>query len=88
MSYEKDPSAKLDYVWDWTLDLVAGDYISAATVSVSAGITLDLVTFTGTSVIAWIEGGQAGIPYTATAHITTAGGRIDERTITISVKQK
>lgn len=85
----KDPDAVLDYAWDWTEWLAdSSDTISSATVTVSSGITKDTSSASSTAVVVWLSGGTAGQKYTATCHITTTGGRQDDRTLTIPVKQR
>lgn len=87
VAYLKDPDATLDFTWDWSQYLVDSDTIVSATVFLSPGITLNSFTWTTTSVIAWVQGGQAGNSYLATARVTTAGGRTDDRSLTIKVQQ-
>jgi hypothetical protein len=36
----------------------------------------------------WLSGGLPGGKYEVTCHVTTVGGRIDDRTITINVKER
>lgn len=85
----KDPDAVLDYTFDWTawLDDVA-DSIATRQVIVPTGITLNSSAIAGKKVIAWIAGGTAGQKYQVTCRITTAGGRTDDRSIFIKVKQR
>jgi len=85
----KDPDAVLDYTFDWTawLDDVA-DSIATRTVLVPIGITLDSNAIAGKKVIAWLSGGGAGQTYQVTCRITTAGGRTDDRSIFVKVKDR
>ena len=88
--FVKDPNAKLDYTIDWSAWLAANtDTISAATVPTApAGLTIQSpVTFTATQTTVWISGGTAGSSYDVAVHIVTAGGRQDDRTITITCKE-
>ena len=84
--FYKDPSAVLDYVVDWTTWL-GSDTISASAWTVPSGITQ--VTATNTTKLAtiWLSGGTVGESYTLVNRITTAGGRTDDRSITITVGQ-
>jgi hypothetical protein len=75
---KKDASAVLDYTWDWS-DWLGDDTISSSTV-VGTGCTIDSSTDTTTTVTGWISGGTTVSP-SATCHITTAGGRQEDRTI-------
>lgn len=40
------------------------------------------------TVVAWISGGTAGTTYRVTCRIVTAGGRTDDRSIFIKVKER
>ena len=85
----KDPNAVLDYTFDWTewLDDLT-DTIASRVVTPGTGLTLDSDAIAGKKVIAWVSGGTAGTTYTLACRITTAGGRTDERTIYIKVKER
>lgn len=92
----KDPDAVLDYTFDWT-DYLAdiGDTILDASVILASGIALDTAghgpngfTFTSQKVIVWISGGTVGSKYQVTCRITTTGGRIDDRSIYLKIKER
>ena len=85
--FTKDPDAVLDYVIDWSAWLGV-DTISTSTWTVAAGITKVVDTKTTTTATIWLSGGTAGTSYTVADKIVTAGGRTDERTLTIVVEQK
>jgi hypothetical protein len=85
-SFIKDPDAKLDYSWDWTLWLAdANDSIESATVTVVG------VTAVGAAVVAdgvvtqVVEGGIVGEACSMVCQIATVGGRVDERTINLTI---
>jgi hypothetical protein len=90
----KDPQAVLDYTFDWSDWLEVGDTITAQTVTVHDGPDSVLVknssSITGSSdqVSCWLSGGTVGAKYTVTAHITTAGGRQDDRSFYVKIKEK
>lgn len=86
--YQKDPSAVLDYHWDWTDWLASGEAIASSVITPSAGIVLDSSGFSPTSATAWISGGVVGSTYSVANLITTSQGRTDERTITIRVQNR
>lgn len=86
-TFFKDPDAVLDYELDWT-PWLGLDTIVISTWTVPTGITKDSDTNTPTSATIWLSGGTVGTKYDLTNHITTAAGREDDRTITISIKQK
>ncbi len=83
----KDPVAKLDFGFDWSAWL-GTDTILTSTWTADPGLILSGPTFDGTKTSVWIEGGVAGDKLSATNHITTVAGRIDERTIVISIKEQ
>lgn len=84
----KDPDAVLDYVFDWTAWLDDTDTISSTTVTAATGITVDSTSFTANTVTVWLSGGTAGRNYTVACLIATADGRTDERTMTITVRER
>ena len=81
----KDPSAVLDYVFDWTEWLATGETIDNYTITADTGITVDSSTEDAGKVTVWLSGGTAGINYRVACLITTSAGRTDERTIWIKV---
>lgn len=86
----KDPSADLDYSWDWTVNswLAAGETITTAAVTVPDGLTLGTVSQAAGVVTAWIRGGTAGQEYEVVCRITTSEGRVDDRTILLRCQQR
>lgn len=84
---EKDPQAVLPYSINWTTWL-GGETITASTWTVAEGITKDSDSFSGTVAIIWLSGGTAGTDYLVTNHVTTDGGREDDRSILILVRQR
>jgi hypothetical protein len=87
-SVEKDPAAKLDYGFDWAAWL-GTDTITASEWSVApAGPVLSGETFDANSTSVFMAGGTVGNSYTLSNKITTAAGRIDERSIKIKVKDQ
>lgn len=90
-TFYKDPNAVLDYQWDWSDWLAAGETITAATVTVPAGITKDSQLNTSTAVTAWLSGGTvtgSGTEYAINCRITTSAGRTDDRTMTIVCRER
>nr|WP_295383547.1 hypothetical protein [Pseudoxanthomonas sp.] len=84
----KDPNAVLDYSLDlaaWLTDI--SDTLSALSVTAS-GATVDSSAISGTKCIAWISGGTAGETVTVTFRFTTAGGRTDDRSIYLKIKDR
>ena len=86
-AFIKDPGAVLDYVVDWSVWL-GTDTIATSTWTVGTGLTQASASNTTTMATCWLSGGTAGQSYSATNRIVTAGGRTDERTLTITVMDK
>ena len=84
----KDPSAVLDYVFDWTEWLATGETITDHTITADTGITVDSSAESDGKVTVWLSGGTAGINYKVACLITTTAGRTDERTIWIKVTNR
>ena len=93
----KDPSAVLDYVFDWKEECLAtGETIAVdsetgeklITITADTGITVDSSTEDAGKVTVWLSGGTAGINYKVACLITTTAGRTDERTIWIKVVER
>ena len=87
--FVKDPQEVLDYTIDWSEWLVAGDTITAVTVTPPDGIVTTVPSapsFTTTTTKIWVSGGTAGASYNIACRVTTAGTRQGERSITIQVK--
>lgn len=87
-TFVKDPNAVLDYRVDWSAWLPEGDTIDTSTWTVPSGINKDSESNDTTSATVWLSGGTAGVNYQLVNRVTTAGGRTDDRTITISVREK
>lgn len=86
-SFVKDPGARKDYAVDWS-DWLDGDTISASAWTPPSGITQYSASNTPTAATIWLSGGTAGEEYAVVNQITTAGGRIDQRTIKIVVREQ
>ena len=84
----KDPSAVLDYVFDWTKWLATGETIESYVITVDAGLTLNSDSESNGAVVAWLSGGEVGKWYKVACKITTNMGRIDERTLHIRVENR
>jgi len=87
----KDPSAELDYGFNWADRgwLAAGETITTSTWTVPAGLTqLTSGVSGGTVTTVWLSGGAAENDYMITNRIVTSGGRTDERSLIIRVRQR
>ena len=86
-AFDKDPDAKLDYEIDWT-SWLNGDTIDSSAWIVPTGITKESDAHDDTSTTIWLSGGSVGEVYNITNRITTAGGRIEDRTIVFTIEEK
>lgn len=84
----KDPSAVLDYVFDWSDWLQNGEVIVSRVITVGSGITKDSDTETAGVVTIWLSAGTHGSDYLLACEITTNLGRTDERTINIRCRDR
>ena len=85
----KDPDAILDYPFKWTnwLALIS-DTINSYTIISDPGINIVEDSNTTTHVIVWLSGGTVGTTYKVTCRIVTAGGRTDDRSIYVKIKER
>ena len=93
--YLKDPSAKLDWAYNWndssggkTPWLAAGETITTFVIAADTGIAVDGSSELDGKVTVWLSGGTAGQNYKVACLITTSAGRTDERTIWIKVTDR
>lgn len=84
----KDAEAVLDYTVDWSTWLGADTISGTPTWNVPTGLTKDSQSNTTTAATAWLSGGTAGVDYMVECKIVTAGGRTDERSIEIRVRER
>ena len=85
----KDPDAILDYTIDFT-EWLAGiaDTIAGHAINV-VGVVLESSVVDGGKVVMWISGGSpADEVSSATVRITTAAGRVDDRTVYFKIKDR
>jgi hypothetical protein len=87
--YKKDPNAVLDYTFDWAPYLLPlNDTILTVEWVVSAGLTKVSSSFGTTNATAFVSGGVVGTTETLTCRITTNGGRVDDRSITLKIVER
>lgn len=84
---DKSPGAVLDYGHRWTRWL-DGDTIASSTFIVPTGLSSVQKSHTATTTTVWLAGGDVGKSYNVINRISTAAGRIDERTIVVRVVQR
>lgn len=87
MKHTKDPDAKLDYKIDWS-PWLEGDTITTSEWNIPTALTASGQSNTGTDATIFLQGGKKGETYTVTNRITTSGGRIDDRSFTLEIKDK
>lgn len=86
---DKDPEAVLDYVFDWSQYLSSvADTINEYDVRVTGSCAIDSKTESDGKVIAWVSGGTLNSVDSLTCSITTTGGRTDERTVYLKIKDR
>ena len=83
----KDPDATLDYEIDWE-PLLSGDTIASVVWVIDAELTSVAETNTTTTAKIWLSGGTVGSRHSAVCRITTAGGRVDDRTLTLTITNR
>lgn len=91
----KDPDAVLDFPFDWSAWLTdVGDTYGSHSFVVAdpAGVATPLVvassSHVGGVVTAFVSGGTLDQTHALTCRLTTAGGRIDDRTLYIKVRAR
>jgi len=93
----KDPSAKLDYIFDWAAErnnrdlsdwLLPDETIVDMEVTAETGITIVSSSRIDddTAVLVWLSGGSDGEEYKISCKITTSLEREDSRTAIVPVK--
>lgn len=88
-TFVKDPDAKLDYSVDWNnfLDAVNDTISTAEWVSDNVAITVDDAGHLNGFHTAFISDGVLDANYTITSRITTTGGRINDSSFVILIKE-
>lgn len=87
-NYTKDPSAVLDYVFDWTEWLETLETISSHVITVDTGLTNDSDSESAGEVTVWLSGGTANTDYIVACKIVTSLTRTDERSINIRCRNR
>lgn len=83
VTFDKDPTAILDFTMDWG-PWLQGDEISSSVWTLPAGIASAGVTYSVSTATIWLSGGTAGVSYSVYNTITTVGGRTEKRTIKVN----
>lgn len=85
--YLKDQNAVLDYTVNWATFLGV-DTIASDSWIVPVGITSASESNTTTTSTIWLSGGTLGTKYALTNRIVSAGGRTEDKTIYVKVKER
>jgi hypothetical protein len=88
VSMTKDPNARLDFAVDWSAWLPSGDSITSSLWLAPEDLATDTPSINGATTIVWISGGVAGRTYQVTNRVTTAAGRVDDRTLRITITNR
>lgn len=87
--WEHDPDARLDYTWDWTAFLADGETIASAEIIPADGITASDTDHDEATVTTWITTTlPAGQTHEVVCHMTTSAGRIDDRKIKLTIRER
>lgn len=84
----KLPADILDYAFDWSRFLPAGDAIQTAEVTVDGpdeSLTASGTVIDGKLVSFWLQGGTPGVTYELHCHIVTTAGRDVSRKATLPI---
>ena len=87
----KDANASLDYTINWADWLASGDSLSESTWLVDgpdSGLSLDASGNTSTTTTIWLSGGTSTYIYTVTNRVTSACGRIDDKSIRVTIYEQ
>jgi len=86
-NFEKDPDATVDFTVDWT-DWLESDTLSTGTWVVPAGITNVSSQYTTVKDTVFLSGGTVNNTYAIINRISTAGGKTNDQTIYVLVKEQ
>lgn len=92
----KDPDAPLalDYAVDWTdwlkpvNDTLATSAWAILTTETDPPLVIDSDVSNTTVATVWLKGGKVGVKYALRNRITTAGGRGNDKTIYVKIKEQ
>jgi hypothetical protein len=83
-TFVKDPSAVLDYAFDWS-SWLADDTISSYTITPESGLTVDSHSESAGKITFVLSGGIAATRRRVLCNIVTATGLTDERSMFINL---
>ena len=85
-AFTKDPNSTIDFEVDWNLWL-NGDTVTTSAWEVPAALTIVSEGVTSNVTRAFLSGGATGADYLLTNRVTTPGGRIEDRSVLVQVRQ-
>lgn len=84
----KHPQAILDYLFDWSNWLAAGEEIDTVTFTISPGLSKQSQQSTISQAVVWVSGGEDDQTYNIECKIVTTGGRTEIRSRRLPVKER
>jgi hypothetical protein len=84
----KDPAAHLDYEFDWSAWLPDGDSIASFVLTSEGGVVCGQSGHASGVVSVMVSGGTVNTEASVACRITTAAGRVDERTLYLVIRQR
>lgn len=88
-AYTKDPDEYLDYGWDWTARLTAGETITDSEWILDSTDLIDTAEdLTDAQSVVWLAGGTLGRRYLVTNRVTTDGGRTFDWSFTLDIRER
>lgn len=86
---EKDPDALLDYSFDLAPYLKPlNDTIESAIFIIDDALVEESTSVAATTAVVWLSGGTPGETHRVTCRFVTAGGRRDDRSIFLKIKDR
>jgi hypothetical protein len=83
----KDPDDILDYGWNWT-PWLGTDTIATSVWFAPAAVTVGVDAHTTTHTSVWLSGGTRKQEYVVTNRITTAGGRTQDWSFILEIRDR
>jgi hypothetical protein len=90
-TYRKDPDAIKDYTINWATYLATlSDTITSSEweIDEGVGLTIDSDSSTTTTTTVWLSGGTTRIRYRVRNRIVTTGGRTEDQSIFIRIREQ
>ena len=86
---EKDPDALLDYSFDLSKYLTPlNDTLQSAIFILESPLVEETTSVAATTAVVWVSGGVAGETHRVTCRFETVGGRRDDRSIFLKIKEQ